>query len=78
MPDKQGRRLKFSDAEGNGSTKSKRCKAPFLVKSENYLIGNPFLLLYTRSKEEIGYAPSEETDIFGSPSRVPGGIEEIL
>src|SRR5260370_35482625 len=43
MPDKQGRRLKFGDAKGNGSTKSKRCKAPFLVKSENYLIGNPFL-----------------------------------
>ena len=70
MPDKQGRtviRLKFGDAEGNGSTKSKRCKAPFLVKSENYLIGNPFLLLYTRSKEESDKAP-----------RVPGGIEEIL
>jgi len=68
MPDKQGRCLKFGDAEGNGSTKSKRCKAPFLVKSENYLIGNPFLLLYTRPKEEIDNAPSAGSHILDSPS----------
>jgi hypothetical protein len=56
-------RLKFNDAEGNGSTKLKRCKVPFLVKSENYLIGNPSLLLYTRQKEEIDHLPSMESQL---------------
>ncbi len=56
-------RLKFNDAEGNGSTKLKRCKVPFLMKSENYLIGNPFLLLYTRPKEEIDHPLAMESQL---------------
>src|SRR5258708_11713133 len=43
-------------------------KPLFWVKSENYLIGNPFLLLYTRPKEETGNAPSAGSHILDSPS----------